>query len=70
MGEESPCGVPEQLVVGDHRETDEDVGREANIEDEDVEVVCGSPALAISGFKSQDFFISEIVTEKWLEEQS
>ena len=32
MGEKSPDGVPEQLVVEDHDKTDEDAGREADIE--------------------------------------
>ena len=31
MGEESPGGVPEQLVVEDHGEADEDAGRDAGI---------------------------------------
>ena len=60
MGEESPGGVPEQPFVGDHGETDEDAGREADIEGEDVDVVCGAPALAISRFELQGFSFSEI----------
>ena len=27
MGKKSPGGVPQQLVIGDHGETDEDAGR-------------------------------------------
>ena len=63
MAMESPGGVPEQLVVGDHGETDEDAGREADIEGEDVDVVCGAPALAISGLESQGFIFSEIFAQ-------
>ena len=69
MGEESPGGVLEQLVVGDHGETDEDAGKEAHIEGEDVDVVCGAPALAISGFELQGFNFSKIVHRKQLEGQ-
>ena len=67
MGRENPGGVPEQLVVWDHGETDEDAGREADIEGEDVDVVCGAPALAISGFQLQGFIFSDIVRRKGLE---
>ena len=63
---DSPGGVLEQLVVGDSGETDEDAGREADIEGEDVGVVCGALALAISGFKSEGFIFSEIVQTKGL----
>ena len=55
MGGECPGGVAEQLVVGDHGETDEDAGRESDTEGGDVDVVCGVPALALSGFESQGF---------------
>ena len=55
MGQESPGGVPEQLVVGDHSEIDEDAGRETHTEAEDVDVGCGAPALAISVFELQGF---------------
>ena len=61
MGEESSGGDLEQLVVEDRGETVEDVGREANIEGEDVDVVCGAPALAISRFEYQGSIFSEIV---------
>ena len=64
MGEDSPGGVPEQLVVGDHGETDEDSGREADLEGEDVDAVCGSPTLVMFGFESQGFIFSEIVPGK------
>ena len=67
MSQESPGGVPEQLVVGDHGETDEDAGREAYIEDEDVDVVFGAPALAISGFELQGFIFSVSVQKQGLE---
>ena len=70
MGKDSPGGVPEQLVVGDHGETDEDAGTLADIEAKDVNVVCGAPALAISGFESQGFNFSEIVRRKGLEGQT
>ena len=55
MGEESPGGVPQQLVIGDYGETDEDAGRETHIVGEDVDVVCGAAALATIGFESRDF---------------
>ena len=55
MGEESPGGVPDQLVVEDHGKTDEDAGSEADIEGEVVDVACDAPALAISGFEFHGF---------------
>ena len=55
MGQESPGGVPQQLVVGDHGKTDENAGKETHIVGEDVDVVYGAPALATFGFESQDF---------------
>ena len=64
MDEESPGGVLEQLVVGDHGETDEDAGRETYIEGEDVDVVCGAPALVISGFESQVFICLRLSTKR------
>ena len=60
----NPVGVLEKLVVGDHGETDEDAGKETHIEGEDVDVVCGAPALAISKFELQGFIFSEIFREK------
>ena len=42
----------------------------ADIEGEDVDVVCGAPALAISGFESQGFIFSEIVRRKRLDGQT
>ena len=70
MGKENPGGVPEQLVVGNHGEIDEDPGREADIEGEDVDVVCGAPALAVPGFELQGFIFSETVRGKRLEGQT
>ena len=70
MGEESPGGVPEQLVVGDHGETNEDAGMGADIEGEGVDVVCGAPALAISGLELQGFNFAEVVHRKRLEGQT
>ena len=71
MGKESSDGVQEQLfVVGDGGETDEDAGKEAHIEGEDVAVVCGAPALAISGFELQGFNFSKVVHRKQLEGQT
>ena len=64
MGEESQVGVLEQLVVGDHGETDKDAGREADIEGEDVDNVCGANAFAISGFEYQVITFSEIFPRK------
>ena len=64
MGEEIAGGVLEQLVNGDHGETDEDAGRDIYIEGEDDVVVCGAPALAISKFELQGFVLSEIFREK------
>ena len=68
MGQESPGGVPEQLVVRDNGETDEDTRRKADIKGEDVDVVCGAPALVISGFELQGFIFSEAVRTIGLEE--
>ena len=71
MGKQSSDGVLEQLfVVGEHGKTDEDAGKEADIEDEDVDVVRGAPALAISGFELQGFKFSEVVHRKRLEGQT
>ena len=70
MVEKNPDGVPKQLVVGDHGETDEDSGRETHVEDEDVDVVCRAPTLAISGFKLPGFIFSEIVRRKRMEGQT
>ena len=70
MGEEKPSGVLEQLVVGFYGETDEDVGREADIEGEDVDVVCGAPALAIFGFQLQGLIFLETVRRKGLDGQT
>ena len=70
MGEESPGGVPEQLVFWDHDETDEDAGKEAHIEGEGVDVDFGAPALPISGFELQSFIFSEIVRSRGLEGQT
>ena len=70
MGEESPGGFPEQVVVGDHGETGEDAERETHMEGEVVDVVCGAPALAISGFELQGFSFSEIFRRKRLERQT
>ena len=64
MGKENPGGVLEQFVNGDHGETDEDAGREIHIEGEDVDVVCGAPALAISKIELQGFIFSDIFREK------
>ena len=52
----NPGEVLEKLVVGDHGETGEDAGKETHIEGEDVDVVSGAPALAISGFELQGLF--------------
>ena len=70
MGEESPGGVLEQLVIGDHGEIDEDAGRETHIEGEVVDVVCGALALAIFGFESPVFIFSETVRRKKLKGQT
>ena len=45
-------------------------GKEAHIEGEDVDVVCGAPAIAISGFELQSFNFSEVVHRGGLEVQS
>ena len=60
----------EQLVVGDHGQADEDAGTAADIEGEDVDVVCGALALAISGFELQGFNSSNVVHRKRLEGQT
>ena len=70
IDEENPGGVPDQLVVEDHGETDEDAGREADITGEDVDVFCGAPALVISVFELQGFNFSEVVHRKRLEGQT
>ena len=70
MGQENPGGVPEQLVVEDHGETDEDAGTGADNEGEGVDVVCGAPALTISGIELQDFIFSEVVHRRGLEGQT
>ena len=67
---ESPGRAPEQLVVGDHGETDADAGRKADIEGRNVDVVCGAPALAINWFECQGFIFSEIVRGMGLEGQT
>ena len=67
MGEENPGGVLEQFLIGDHGETDEDAAREADIDGENVDVVCGAPAMAISGFVLQGFIFSQIDRKKRLE---
>ena len=59
MGETSPGGVPEQVFDGDRRGTDEEAGREADIEDEDFVVVCGATSLVISGFESGYYFLRD-----------
>ena len=64
MGKDNPGGVPEQLVVEDHGETDEDAGTGADIEGEGVDVVFGALALAISWFELQGFNFSEVVHRK------
>ena len=69
MGDENPGGVPEQLVVEDHGETNEDAGSEADIKGEDVDVVIGAPALPISGFELQGFIFSETIPWKGLDGQ-
>ena len=62
MGEEDPGRVPNQLFVEYHGQTYED----AVIEGEDVDVVCATAALAISGFESQGFIFAENVRRKGL----
>ena len=52
-GDESPGGVAEQLVSRGRGVNDEEPGAEADIKDEDVDVVCGAPALASSMSKQQ-----------------
>ena len=64
MGKKRPSGVLEQFVVGDLGKTDEDAKRETHIDSEDVDVVSGAPALAISGFECQGFIFSEAVRKK------
>ena len=70
MGEENPGGVPEQLVVEVHGETDKDAGTGADIECEVVDVVCGALALVISGFELQGFNFSEVVHRERLDGQT
>ena len=70
MGRENPVGVPEQLVVGDCDENDEDAGTGADIGVEAIDVVCGAPALVISGFELQGFNLPEVVQKERLERQT
>ena len=70
MGQKIPSGVLKQLVDGDHGETYEDAGKVADIDGEDIDVVWGAPALAISGIASQGFIFSDIVRRKKLEVQA
>ena len=62
--EKSPGRILEQFVFGGNNVSDEEVGTGADIEDEDVGVVRGAPALAISGFESEGFTVTEIVRRK------
>ena len=64
--EENPGGVPEQLVFGGRGETDEEAGTEADIKDEDIDVVYGAPELVVCVFESEGFIFSEIVSRKGL----
>ena len=68
--EKRPGGDPKQLLSGDRGVRDEEVGTEADIENEDVDVVAGDPALANSRFESNGFSLSKIVGKKGLEEHT
>ena len=65
-GKDTPGGVPKQLVFRDLGLSDEEAWTKADIEDEDVDVFCSAPALAISGLESECFTLSEIVRGKGL----
>ena len=56
-GEESPVGFPEGLIEeGSVRETD--AGTEANVEDEDVDVVGGVDEVGVSGYEPEGCTLS------------
>ena len=61
---ESPSGLPEQLICGNRRVSDEEAGTGVDSEEVDVDNVGSAPALAISGFESEVFTFSEIVRGK------
>ena len=63
MGEENPGGVLEQLVNGDHGETDEYAGTGADFEGEGVDLVCGAPALRSPGLSCRVSFSQRLSTE-------
>ena len=66
-GEESPLGGPEgPIEVGGVCETK--AGTEADVEDEDEDVVGGVDEVGISGYESEGFTLSEILRRKRLEE--
>ena len=50
--------------------SDEETGTEMDIDDEVVDIVGGTPALAISGVESESFIFSEIVRREGLEQQT
>ena len=50
--------------------SDTEAETEADIEDQDVDVVCEAPALAISGFEFGGFTFSEIIRRERLERQT
>ena len=59
-GKESPVGGPEgPIEVGGVCETE--VGKDADVEDEDVDVVGGVDVVGVSGYKSDGFTLSEIL---------
>ena len=64
-GEESPVGGPEgPTEVSGVCETE--AGTEADLEDEDVDVVGGVDEVGVSGYKSEGFMLSEILRRKRL----
>ena len=63
-GEESPDGVPEEIVCGDRGVSDEESETEADFEDEDVDVVSGVFALVIYGIELKGFTFLQNRPEK------
>ena len=63
-GEESPVGGPEGRVEVDVCETE--AGTEAEVEDKDGNVVGGIAEVAVSGYESEGFTLSEILRRRRL----
>ena len=68
-GEESPVGGPEgPIEVGGVCETE--AGTEADVDDEDVDVVGGVDEVGVCGYESEDSTLSEILRRKRLSKEN